>query len=161
MTDRNATLRHLVETDNRVFDGVEGVTKALHICRGNDRSHFTGTEPYDEFAAAIFPHTAADRLLLEYDDERSGGFAPLRSARDDQTVVLGLVDDQALGHGERRRAQAADRGGEPLRAARAARAVHAVRVRLQRRGQRDHLRRAARASSSSSCEVATDVWGHA
>ena len=91
MTDRNATLRHLVETDNRVFDGVEGVTKSLHICRGNDRSHFTGTEPYDEFAAAIFPHTVADRLLLEYDDERSGGFAPLRHARDDQTVVLGLV----------------------------------------------------------------------
>jgi 5-methyltetrahydropteroyltriglutamate--homocysteine methyltransferase len=91
VTDRNATLRHLVETDNRVFDGVEGVTKSLHICRGNDRSHFTGTEPYDEFAAAIFPHTAADRLLLEYDDERSGGFSPLRHAREDQTVVLGLV----------------------------------------------------------------------
>jgi 5-methyltetrahydropteroyltriglutamate--homocysteine methyltransferase len=91
VTDRNATLRRLVETDNRVFDGVEGVTKSLHICRGNDRSHFTGTEPYDEFAAAIFPHTVADRLLLEYDDERSGGFAPLRHAREDQTVVLGLV----------------------------------------------------------------------
>jgi methionine synthase II (cobalamin-independent) len=91
VTDRNATLRHLVETDNRVFDGVEGVTKSLHICRGNDRSHFTGTEPYDDFAAAIFPHVAADRLLLEYDDERSGGFSPLRHAREDQTVVLGLV----------------------------------------------------------------------
>ena len=91
VTDRNATLRHLVETDNRVFDGVEGVTKSLHICRGNDRSHYTGTEPYDDFAAAIFPHTAADRLLLEYDDERSGGFSPLRHAREDQTVVLGLV----------------------------------------------------------------------
>jgi 5-methyltetrahydropteroyltriglutamate--homocysteine methyltransferase len=91
VTDRNATLRHLVETDNAVFDGIEGVTKSLHICRGNDRSHYTGTEPYDDFAAAIFPHTAADRLLLEYDDERSGGFSPLRHAREDQTVVLGLV----------------------------------------------------------------------
>jgi len=91
VTDRNATLRHLVETDNRVFDGVEGVTKSLHICRGNDRSHYTGTEPYDDFAAAIFPHVAADRLLLEYDDERSGGFSPLRHVREDQTVVLGLV----------------------------------------------------------------------
>ena len=54
-----------------MLDGVEGVTTGLHICRGNDRSHFTGTEPYDEFAASIFPHTAAERLLLEYDDERS------------------------------------------------------------------------------------------
>ena len=89
--DRNATLRRLVEHDNRVFDGLEGVTTALHICRGNDRSHFTGTEPYDDFAAAIFPHTAAQRLLLEYDDERSGGFKPLRWVREDQHVVLGLV----------------------------------------------------------------------
>ena len=89
--DRDATLRRLVEQDNRVLDGVEGVTTGLHICRGNDRSHFTGTEPYDEFAASILPHTAAERLLLEYDDERSGGFEPLRWAREDQTVVLGLV----------------------------------------------------------------------
>lgn len=90
--DRNATLRHLVEVDNRVFAGLGAdVVTALHICRGNDRSHFTGTEPYDDFAAAIFPHTAARRLLLEYDDERSGGFAPLRWAREDQEIVLGLV----------------------------------------------------------------------
>jgi 5-methyltetrahydropteroyltriglutamate--homocysteine methyltransferase len=90
--DRNAALRRLVEWDSRVFDGVDGsVRRALHICRGNDRSRFTGTEPYDDFAAAIFPHTAAQTLLLEYDDERSGGFAPLRHARDDQVVVLGLV----------------------------------------------------------------------
>ncbi|HTX07364.1 MAG TPA: cobalamin-independent methionine synthase II family protein [Solirubrobacteraceae bacterium] len=89
--DRDAKLRELVEYDNRVFEGVEGAVTCLHICRGNDRSHFTGTEPYDEFAASIFPHAVAERLLLEYDDERSGGFAPLRYARDDQTVVLGLV----------------------------------------------------------------------
>ena len=63
----------------------------LHVCRGNDRSHFTGTEPYDDLAASIFPHVSAQRLLLEYDDERSGGFEPLRWARDDQVVVLGLV----------------------------------------------------------------------
>jgi 5-methyltetrahydropteroyltriglutamate--homocysteine methyltransferase len=89
--DRNATLQRLVELDNRVFEGVEGVVTAVHVCRGNDRSHFTGTEPYDDFAAAIFPHTSAQRLLLEYDDERSGGFSPLRHVREDQEVVLGLV----------------------------------------------------------------------
>jgi 5-methyltetrahydropteroyltriglutamate--homocysteine methyltransferase len=91
VTDRAATLRHLIAFDNRVLEGVEGVTTGLHICRGNDRSRFTGTEPYDALAAEIFPHTAAERLLLEYDDERSGGFEPLRHARDDQTVVLGLL----------------------------------------------------------------------
>jgi 5-methyltetrahydropteroyltriglutamate--homocysteine methyltransferase len=89
--DRNAALQRLVEIDNRVFEGVEGAVTALHVCRGNDRSHFTGTEPYDDFAAAIFPITTAQRLLLEYDDDRSGGFAPLRHVREDQEVVLGLV----------------------------------------------------------------------
>jgi 5-methyltetrahydropteroyltriglutamate--homocysteine methyltransferase len=89
--DRNAALQRLVEIDNRVFEGVEGAITAVHVCRGNDRSHFTGTEPYDDFAAAIFPITTAQRLLLEYDDERSGGFSPLRHVRDDQEVVLGLV----------------------------------------------------------------------
>jgi methionine synthase II (cobalamin-independent) len=91
VSDRDATLRSIVETDNRVIEGIDGITTAMHICRGNDRSHFTGTEPYDEFAASIFPHTAATRLLLEYDDDRSGGFAPLVHAREDQEVVLGLV----------------------------------------------------------------------
>ena len=89
--DRNRVLAELVELDNRVFEGVDAAVTALHVCRGNDRSHYTGTEPYDDFAAAIFPHTAARRLLLEYDDERSGGFSPLRHVREDQEVVLGLV----------------------------------------------------------------------
>jgi 5-methyltetrahydropteroyltriglutamate--homocysteine methyltransferase len=89
--DPDATLRHLIAIDNRVLAGLEGVTTGLHICRGNDRSHFTGTEPYDGFAASVFPFTAAKRLLLEYDDERSGGFEPLRWVREDQTVVLGLL----------------------------------------------------------------------
>jgi 5-methyltetrahydropteroyltriglutamate--homocysteine methyltransferase len=91
ITDRHATLRRLVEVDNRVLQGVEGVTRCLHICRGNYKSRFTGTEPYDGFAASILPYAEFDRLLLEYDDERSGGFTPLRHARDDAIVVLGLV----------------------------------------------------------------------
>jgi 5-methyltetrahydropteroyltriglutamate--homocysteine methyltransferase len=91
VTDRHATLRRLVEVDNRVLQGVEGVTRCLHICRGNYKSRFTGTEPYDGFAASILPYAEFDRLLLEYDDERSGGFTPLRHARDDAIVVLGLV----------------------------------------------------------------------
>ena len=91
ISDRDATLRRLVECDNRVLRGIEGVTTCLHICRGNYKSRFTGTEPYETFAASILPYAEFDRLLLEYDDERSGGFAPLRHTREDATVVLGLV----------------------------------------------------------------------
>ena len=89
--DRDAKLRELVEADNGVLAGLEGVTSALHICRGNMRSRFTGTEPYDGFAHAVLPHAEYDRVLLEYDDERSGGFAPLRHLRDGAVAVLGLV----------------------------------------------------------------------
>jgi 5-methyltetrahydropteroyltriglutamate--homocysteine methyltransferase len=91
VTDRDATLRALVQCDNRVLRGIPGVTRSLHICRGNYKSRFTGTEPYEGFAASILPFAEFDRLLLEYDDERAGGFAALRHAREDATVVLGLV----------------------------------------------------------------------
>ncbi|MFN8221629.1 MAG: cobalamin-independent methionine synthase II family protein [Gaiellales bacterium] len=91
VTDRDETLKYLIEWDNKVLDGIDGVVTGIHVCRGNDRSHFTGTEPYDELAESIFPRVAAQRLLLEYDDARSGGFEPLKHVRDDQTVVLGLV----------------------------------------------------------------------
>ncbi|HEY1776644.1 MAG TPA: cobalamin-independent methionine synthase II family protein [Solirubrobacteraceae bacterium] len=89
--DRDAELRELVEADNGVLRGIEGITSGLHVCRGNMRSRFTGTEPYDGFAHSILPFAEYDRVLLEYDDERSGGFGPLRHLREDAIAVLGLV----------------------------------------------------------------------
>ncbi len=158
--DRDATLRRLVEADNRVFEGVEGVTRSLHICRGNDRSHFTGTEPYDEFAASIFPHTVADRLLLEYDDERSGGFSPLRFVRDHQTVVLGLVTTK------RSDMESADELKSRIDEA----SHHLPLERLALSTQCGFgsnavgnaiTRDAQRAKLELVLQVATDVWGHA
>ena len=46
---------------------------------------------YDEIARQVFQNVSVDRLLLEYDDDRSGSFEPLRLVPDDKTVVLGLV----------------------------------------------------------------------
>jgi 5-methyltetrahydropteroyltriglutamate--homocysteine methyltransferase len=89
--DRDAKLSELVEVDCEVLRGVTGVTACLHICRGNMRGRFTGIEPYDGFAHAVLPHAEYDRILLEYDDERAGGFAPLRHLRPDAVAVLGLV----------------------------------------------------------------------
>jgi 5-methyltetrahydropteroyltriglutamate--homocysteine methyltransferase len=67
------------------------VTTALHICRGNDANRYMARGGYDRIAAEVFPRAAVDVLLLEYDDERSGGFEPLRLVPDDRVVVLGLV----------------------------------------------------------------------
>jgi 5-methyltetrahydropteroyltriglutamate--homocysteine methyltransferase len=68
-----------------------GATTAIHICRGNHRSAWAASGSYEEIAEDLFSRTEADRLLLEYDDERSGGFEPLRFVPKGKTVVLGLI----------------------------------------------------------------------
>ena len=93
--DPAAELRRLLANDRRVLDGVTGVVTGLHLCRGNYKSKFTGTKPYADFAEVVFQEAPFDRLLLEYDDERSGGFEPLRHLRSDMTVVLGLVTSKS------------------------------------------------------------------
>jgi 5-methyltetrahydropteroyltriglutamate--homocysteine methyltransferase len=80
-----------IELDNAVIDAAPGVTFGFHLCRGNQGSRWLVSGGYDPIAARVFRGVRADRLLLEYDDERSGGFEPLREVPDDRMVVLGLV----------------------------------------------------------------------
>lgn len=80
-----------VELDNHVIGDRPGVTFAFHLCRGNQLSRWLVEGGYEDLASVIFPRIAAERLMLEYDDERSGGFEPLSGVPDDKTVVLGLV----------------------------------------------------------------------
>jgi 5-methyltetrahydropteroyltriglutamate--homocysteine methyltransferase len=61
------------------------------MCRGNFRSSWAASGGYDFVAEALFSELAVDGFFLEYDDERSGGFAPLRFVPQDKLVVLGLV----------------------------------------------------------------------
>jgi 5-methyltetrahydropteroyltriglutamate--homocysteine methyltransferase len=63
----------------------------LHMCRGNYRSAWFSSGGYDFVAEGVFGGLKVDGLFLEYDDERSGTFEPLRFVPDDQIVVLGLV----------------------------------------------------------------------
>ncbi|HBM47969.1 MAG TPA: 5-methyltetrahydropteroyltriglutamate--homocysteine methyltransferase [Lachnoclostridium sp.] len=62
-----------------------------HICRGNYHSTFFTSGPYDSVADYVFAQEHVDALYLEYDDERSGGFAPLAKVSPDKKVVLGLI----------------------------------------------------------------------
>jgi len=80
-----------VELDNAVIDAGAPATFGFHLCRGNQHSRWLVSGGYDAIAAPVFGGIRAHRLLLEYDDERSGGFDPLRLVRDDTAVVLGLV----------------------------------------------------------------------
>jgi len=79
-----------VEMDNAVIGNYPGVTFGLHLCRGNNQSKFYASGDYGPIAR-IFRQTRFDRFLLEFDDERSGGFAPLAMVPADRAVVLGLI----------------------------------------------------------------------
>lgn len=63
----------------------------IHVCRGNSRSGWISEGGYARIAEAVFGGLKCDHLLLEYDDERSGDFEPLRYVPKDQRVVLGLI----------------------------------------------------------------------
>lgn len=62
-----------------------------HICRGNYHSTFFASGAYDTVADYVFAKENVDALFLEYDDERSGGFAPLAKVSDNKKIVLGLI----------------------------------------------------------------------
>jgi 5-methyltetrahydropteroyltriglutamate--homocysteine methyltransferase len=80
-----------IELDNAVMAGFTDVTFAIHLCRGNQEGRWLVEGDYEPIARPIFQRIGATRLLLEYDDDRSGSFAPLRQVPDDKTVVLGLI----------------------------------------------------------------------
>jgi len=79
-----------IEMDNAIISGHPGITFGIHICRGNNQSKFYARGDYEPIAR-IFTQTRFQRFFLEYDDERSGGFEPLRYMPEDRFVVLGLV----------------------------------------------------------------------
>ncbi len=89
--DPDKLLDRCIELDNAVIGEHPGITFGIHLCRGNNQSKYYASGGYDPIAAQVFQRTRFGRFLLEYDDERSGGFAPLRYVPDDREVVLGLV----------------------------------------------------------------------
>jgi 5-methyltetrahydropteroyltriglutamate--homocysteine methyltransferase len=72
-------------------DRAHDMTVAIHLCRGNYRSTWFAQGGYEPVAEVLFNELQVDAYFLEYDDERSGDFAPLRHVPDGKTVVLGLV----------------------------------------------------------------------
>jgi 5-methyltetrahydropteroyltriglutamate--homocysteine methyltransferase len=92
----DALLDESIRADNACFAAAKrpGVTLAMHLCRGNNRSHWYAEGGYDAIAEKLFASMAVDRFLLEYDDDRSGTFEPLRLVPRDRTVVLGLISSK-------------------------------------------------------------------
>ena len=80
-----------LDLDNLVIGNRPGVSFAFHLCRGNQGSRWLVEGGYDQIASQIFTGIKANRLMLEYDDERSGSFEALAKVPDDKVAVLGLV----------------------------------------------------------------------
>lgn len=94
--DPDAELAFDAELDNSLFEGLSGMTSALHICRGNGPGgawHSAGG--YGAISRVLFPRLAFSRLLLEYDSGRAGSFEPLADVRPGTVVVLGLLTTKA------------------------------------------------------------------
>ncbi len=72
-------------------DGATAMNVTIHMCRGNYRSSWAAEGGYDHVAEALFGDLAVDGFFCEFDDERSGGFEPLRFVPPGKQVVLGLV----------------------------------------------------------------------
>ena len=90
--DPMKNLRRAVEADNATIEGLKGrAIFGLHICRGNRASMWHREGSYDPIAEMLFGSLKFDRLLLEYDTERAGGFEPLRYVPKGVIVVLGLI----------------------------------------------------------------------
>jgi len=91
--DLRAELIADAEIDNSRFAGVSDATRALHVCRGNGPGGiWSASGGYEPIARDAFDRLRnLDTLLLEYDTDRAGDFAPLRHVRPETCVVLGLL----------------------------------------------------------------------
>lgn len=77
--------------NDAIADIPSDMTVTMHLCRGNFRSTFMGTGGYDAVQEVLFNDVGVHGYFMEFDDERSGGFEPLRLLPKGKTVVLGLV----------------------------------------------------------------------
>ena len=90
--DLDEVKQQLLEVNNLALEGrPKDMVITSHICRGNYHSTFFASGAYDSVADYVFAQENVDALFLEYDDERSGGFAPLDKVSPDKKVVLGLI----------------------------------------------------------------------
>jgi 5-methyltetrahydropteroyltriglutamate--homocysteine methyltransferase len=115
-----------------------GMTLAMHLCRGNFKSTHAAAGNYEPVAEALLSEMNLDAYFMEYDDDRSGDFKPLRFLPKGKIVVLGLVTTKFGADGKQGRAQAPHRRSRQVRAAGPAWPEPAVR--LQQHGARQQHR---------------------
>jgi 5-methyltetrahydropteroyltriglutamate--homocysteine methyltransferase len=91
---QDLALKYAKLINDAFCDRPGGLIAGVHLCRGNRRSAWVASGGYEPVAEVLFNEIEADRFLLEFDDERSGGFEPLRFVPKGKIVVLGLVSSK-------------------------------------------------------------------
>lgn len=91
--DTEALLDRALKADRAMLQGIpEGVTRALHLCRGNHRSHWLTSGSIEPIAERLFHELPYDRFLIEWEDQsREGGYEALRHVPPGPVVVMGIV----------------------------------------------------------------------
>lgn len=90
--DIEEEVRKYLRINNLAIEGKPGdLVINTHVCRGNYQSTYAASGPYDKIAPILFSDENAEAFYLEYDDERSGGFEPLKYVTGNKKVVLGLI----------------------------------------------------------------------
>ena len=95
--DPEEALDEAIKVDNACLEGAkqEGVTLAIHLCRGNNRSQWYGRgRVTTRSPKKLFNQLNVDVFLLEYESERAGSFEPLRFVPQGKVVVLGLLSSK-------------------------------------------------------------------
>jgi 5-methyltetrahydropteroyltriglutamate--homocysteine methyltransferase len=87
----NLHLRYIRQINKAVENRPEGMTLTVHMCRGNFRSSWVAEGGYDHVAEPLLSELDVDGYFMEFDDDRSGGFEPLRFLAPGKIIVLGLV----------------------------------------------------------------------
>jgi 5-methyltetrahydropteroyltriglutamate--homocysteine methyltransferase len=90
--DPQGLIKTYARVMNQLVAGVpEGMTIAMHMCRGNNRGKWMGSGGYETVSDVVFGSLDIDHFFMEYDSERAGDFRPLRNVPAGKTVILGLV----------------------------------------------------------------------
>jgi methionine synthase II (cobalamin-independent) len=94
--DPETALDEAIKVDNACLEGLnrQGITLAMHLCRGNNRSQWYAEGGYDLIAEKLFNQLNVDRFLLEYESERAGTFEALRFVPRSKSIVLGLISSK-------------------------------------------------------------------
>jgi 5-methyltetrahydropteroyltriglutamate--homocysteine methyltransferase len=95
--DPDAALDDAIKADNTALEALAGrddIVSCIHLCRGNNRSQWYAEGGYDPIAEKLFNELKVDAFSLEYEDERSGSFEPLRFVPKGKVVILGLISSK-------------------------------------------------------------------